>query len=157
MHKHRPILLITQCKTEIPHTAPENRHPIKKEKREKHMKFVWSTLYVKDLEQSLKFYQEIVGLSISRRFPAGPGREIVFLGDGETQIELIQDEKRMMNIQASGDFSWGFLTENLEATYDLCKEKGVPIYTEIVSPQPNVRFFYVLDPNGLKVQFAEQK
>ncbi|MEL7602603.1 MAG: VOC family protein [Bacillota bacterium] len=121
------------------------------------MKFVWSTLYVMDLEQSLKFYEEIVGLSISRRFPAGPGREIVFLGDGETQIELIQDQKRMMNIQASGDFSWGFLTENLEATYDLCKEKGVPIYSEIESPNPHVRFFMALDPNGLKVQFAEQK
>ena len=121
------------------------------------MKFVWSTLYVKDMEQSLKFYEEIVGLSISRRFPAGPGREIVFLGDGETQVELIQDEKRMMNIHATGDFSWGFLCDDLDAVYALCKEKGVPIYTEIVSPEPNMRFFYVLDPNGLKVEFVEEK
>ena len=121
------------------------------------MKFVWSTLYVKDMEQSLKFYEEIVGLAISRRFPAGPGREIIFLGDGETQIELIQDEKRMMNIQATGDFSWGFLCDDLDAVYALCKKKSIPIYSEIESPNPHVRFFMALDPNGLKVQFAEQK
>ncbi len=121
------------------------------------MKFVWSTLYVKDLEQSLKFYQEIVKLPLVRRFQAGPGREIAFLGEGDTQIELIQDEKRMMHIQATGDFSWGFLCDDLDAIYALCKEKGIPIYTEIVSPEPNLRFFYALDPNGLKVEFVEEK
>ncbi len=57
------------------------------------MKFCWSTLKVKNLEESLKFYQEIVGLKINKRFNAGPGREIAFLGDGETKIELICDEE----------------------------------------------------------------
>ncbi len=121
------------------------------------MKFVWSTLYVKDLEQSLKFYQEIVKLPLIRRFQAGPGREIAFLGEGDTQIELIQDEKRMMNIQAGGDFSWGFACDDVDAMYALCKEKGIPVYSEIFSPNPNLRYFMALDPNGLKVQFAEEK
>jgi lactoylglutathione lyase len=36
------------------------------------MKFCWSTLMVKDLEETLKLYQDIVGLNISKRFNAGP-------------------------------------------------------------------------------------
>lgn len=52
------------------------------------MKITWVTLSVKDMEESLRFYQEIVGLNIVNRFPAGPGVEIVFLGDGETKVEL---------------------------------------------------------------------
>ena len=49
------------------------------------MKFCWSTLMVKNLEESLKFYKEIVGLNVSNRFNAGTGVEIAFLGDGETK------------------------------------------------------------------------
>ena len=53
------------------------------------MKFCWTTINVTSMEESLAFYQEIVGLPLMRRFPAGPGMEIAFLGDGETQVELI--------------------------------------------------------------------
>ena len=62
------------------------------------MKFCWSTLYVKNMEESLMFYEEIVGLKVNKRFQAGPAMEIVFLGDGETQIELIcNDNKKEVN------------------------------------------------------------
>ena len=53
------------------------------------MVFCWSTLMVKDLERSLGFYRDLLGLPVTRRFAAGPEREIVFLGDGETKIELV--------------------------------------------------------------------
>ena len=36
------------------------------------MKFCWVTITVKNMEESLRFYQEIVGLTIDRRFQAGP-------------------------------------------------------------------------------------
>ena len=45
------------------------------------------------MEESLKFYQEIVGLPLNRRFAAGPGVEIAFLGDDGTKVELICSEK----------------------------------------------------------------
>ncbi|MEG3070260.1 MAG: VOC family protein [Candidatus Syntrophopropionicum ammoniitolerans] len=44
------------------------------------MKFCWCTISVNNLEQSIRFYQQIVGLSLNRRFVAGPGVEIAFLG-----------------------------------------------------------------------------
>lgn len=54
------------------------------------MKLNYITILVKDLEKSLAFYTELVGLKIIRRFNPGPG-EIVFLAnqEGETMIELI--------------------------------------------------------------------
>ena len=50
------------------------------------MKFCWSTLRVKNMDESLKFYEEVVGLILDKRFNAGPGMEIAFLGDGETKV-----------------------------------------------------------------------
>ena len=53
------------------------------------MHFCWTTLMVKDLDESLKFYQDILGLEVASRFTAMPGLELAFLGTGETQIELV--------------------------------------------------------------------
>ena len=57
------------------------------------MKFLWTTILVNDMDESLKFYEEIAGLKPVDRFQAGPGMEIAFLGEGETKIELICNEK----------------------------------------------------------------
>ena len=44
------------------------------------MNFCWVTLNVTNMENSLKFYHEILGLKISAQFNAGEDREIVMLG-----------------------------------------------------------------------------
>lgn len=118
------------------------------------MKFCWSTLRVNNLEESLKFYQEIVGLTVERRFQAGPGKEIAFLGKGETQIELI-DVHSPEEVKVGEDISWGFEVDSVEEMMAFVKEKNIPIHSGPFQPNPHVKFFYVTDPNGLKIQFVE--
>ena len=118
------------------------------------MKFCWTTIRVNNLEKSLKFYQEIIGLSIDRRFKAGPGAEIAFLGDGETKLELISDNTgKEVNIGL--DISLGFEVESVDKMLAHLKEKGIEIHSGPFQPNPHIKFFYLLDPNGLKVQLAE--
>ena len=120
------------------------------------MKFCWSTLHVRNMEESLKFYKEIVGLEIDSRFAAGPGVEIVFLGDGETKIELISGD--VSGDTAIGkDISWGFKVDSLDEKLDFIKEKGIDIFEGPFQPNPDTKFLYVLDPNGLKIQFVEMR
>ena len=118
------------------------------------MKFCWSTLKVKDLEESLKFYQDIVGLNISKRFKAGPGKEIAFLGAGETKIELICYED-LNEVSYGEHISLGFEVNSVDEMMNFVKEKGIVINSGPFQPNPHTRFFYVLDPNGLKIQFVE--
>jgi len=120
------------------------------------MKFCWSTLMVKNMQDSLKFYEEIVGIPLQRRFPAGPGVEIAFLGDGETKIELICDEK-VKDIQVGEDISWGFEVDSVAEKIRFLEEHGIPVHSGPYAPNPHVEFFYVKDPNGLKIQFVENK
>ena len=118
------------------------------------MKFCWATLTINNLEESLKFYQEIVGLQVNRRFNAGPDLEIVFLGVGETKLELLFDKKsRKVNI--GQDISLGFEVESVDKMLTQLKEKGIKIHSGPFQPNPNIKFFYLLDPNGLKVQMVE--
>ena len=119
------------------------------------MKFCWSTLYVKDLEESIEFYEEIVGLNVVNRFPAGPDTEIAFLGDGETKVELIWN-KNKNEINVGQDISWGFTVESVDEKIEFLKEKGIEVLEGPFQPSPQSKFFFILDPNGLRIQFYEE-
>lgn len=118
------------------------------------MKFCWSTLRVKDMDKSLKFYEEIVGLKVVQRLKAGPEMEIAFLGDGETKIELIYNENNK-DINVGKDISWGFEVKSVDDMIDFIEKKGLTVESGPFQPNPHVKFFYVIDPNGLKIQFVE--
>lgn len=120
------------------------------------MKFAHATINVKSMEESLKFYQEVVRLPVVRRFAVGSDTEIAFLGEGETLVELIFN-KNNEDINIGNDISLGFSVESLEETMAFVKEKGIDIHSGPFQPNPVTKFFYVLDPNGLKIQFIEHK
>lgn len=119
------------------------------------MKFLWTTILVKDMEETLKFYQEVVGLKIDRRFNPAPGMEICFLGEDDTKLEVICNEK-FKNVEAGNAVTLGFRVDSLDEMVKFVAEKGIEIKTGPVQPNPHIKYFIVQDPNGIKVQFAEQ-
>jgi lactoylglutathione lyase len=108
---------------------------------------------VRDIEASLKFYEEIIGLKVARRF-FEPGAELAFLGEGETKLELIQGKGAP---HTGGGVSIGFSVDSLEEKMAFVQEKGIAVHSGPFAPSPRTRFFFVADPDGVLVQFVEQK
>ena len=119
------------------------------------MKFLWTTILVNNMDESLKFYEEILGLKLADRFQAGPGMEISFLGEGETKIELICNEN-LKKLDAGNRVTLGFNVESLDEMVQFVKDKGINIITGPIQPNPRIKYFIIQDPNGVKIQFAEQ-
>lgn len=108
------------------------------------------TLMVKNMEESIEFYETVTELTISRRLKAGPG-EIAFLtnGSGETEIELVcmpQGQK----FEGKGMFIC-FKTDKLDEMHKFVKDRGLNP-SEIQNPGDQTRYFYIYDPNGVSVQ-----
>ena len=119
------------------------------------MKFCWITISVKDFEKSLEFYTKVVGLSVDRMMNPSPKMKIAFLGSGETKVELIYDDGGNVSRSYGQDVSIGFEVDSIEAFMEVLKEKGTALESGPHQPNPMIKFIYVLDPNGLKVQFVE--
>lgn len=117
------------------------------------MQYCWTTIMVTDLKKSIAFYRDIVGLPVNRQFSAGPGGEIAFLGDGETQVELIE---RMGPASTIGNaISLGFAVESLDQMLTFIANHDIEVESGPFQPNDHIKFFYVLDPDGVRIQFSE--
>lgn len=119
------------------------------------MGFLWTTIHVSDMESSLAFYRDIVGLSMNRRMKAESGVELAFLGDDETKVELLCAPGQGGECFGKG-ISLGFEVESVDGKLAFLREKGVSVHRAPVMPNPHIRFFYILDPDGLEIQFVER-
>ncbi len=120
------------------------------------MNFCWVTINVQDIEKSTAFYNEIVGLTVKRKMNPMPGVEIAFLASEEdkTEIELIMNKK-----QGSTSFaglSFGFYVKSLDETIKRLNMKGVTEIERPFQPIPAMKFIFIKDPDGAKVQFIEK-
>ena len=117
------------------------------------MKFCWSTLMVKNMEESLRFYTDVLGLEIASRFNAMPGLELAFLDAGDVQIELVCNADSQ-NTVVGDAISLGFEVPSLDEALKLVNDKDIPLHSGPFV-HPTVKFFFIQDPNGLKIQLKE--
>ncbi|MBR2576603.1 MAG: VOC family protein [Firmicutes bacterium] len=115
------------------------------------MKMLHVTIQTNRFEEEMKFYQEVVGLKLSGDMRPR-GKNLVFLSDeeGATAIEIIENP----GAENSGNenLSVGFKTDDVEAKREELLAAGFDV-TPMISPMPQVKFFFVKDPAGMRVQF----
>jgi lactoylglutathione lyase len=122
------------------------------------MKFLWTTIYVQNLDESIAFYTKLVGLRVMNRFPAGPGMEIAFMGNGitnETLVELLADSNKSA-VNYNEFISLGFAVDSVDAMLETVKSHNIPVHAGPFETPGGERFFFIKDPNGLNVQFFQQ-
>lgn len=118
------------------------------------MKMQHVTIMTRCLEDSVKFYQEQVGLTIVRDMRDNPAHQIVFLANaaGEPCVELIANPEA---VNSSEGISMGFAVDDVEAERQKKEAAGLQP-GPMVSPNPKTKFFFVKDPNGVSIQFIQE-
>jgi lactoylglutathione lyase len=112
-------------------------------------------IMVKNMDESIWFYHEILGLPVNKRFGGINRPEIAFLGEGETQIELVCHNEEQNSVIES-NLSIGFEVDSVDDLIADLQKKAIPIHDGPYQPSSNLKFFYILDPEGVSVQLVER-
>lgn len=106
---------------------------------------------VLDLERSLKFYQEALGLHVVRERTAEDGSfRIVFLGDDVTgfRLELTWMTERTEPYDlGEQEYHLAFKTEDMQAAHRLHEQMGC-----ICFENPKMGIYFIEDPDGYWIE-----
>ena len=110
-------------------------------------KMVHENYNVADLEKSLAFYEEALGLKEKRRNTAADGSFIiVFLGNEDNTFELeltwLKDHPQKYDI-GEEEFHLAFKTDDFEAAHALHEEMGC-----ICFENHSMGIYFIQDPDG---------
>ena len=117
------------------------------------MKILHVTIYASDIDASIDFYQKVAGLSVIREKTAGENR-VVFLSNGTQEFCLELAKGNAEKHFAGENISIGFGCEDLDEQRERLASLGITA-GPLISPRPDVRFFFISDPDGLQIQFME--
>ena len=106
---------------------------------------------VTDLERSLKFYKEALGLSPVRRKEAEDGSFVlVFLGDRKTTFRLeltwLRDHPQKYDL-GECEFHLALKADDYEAAYAKHKEMGCVCFEN-----PAMGIYFISDPDGYWIE-----
>ncbi|QIB69602.1 VOC family protein [Aminipila butyrica] len=119
------------------------------------MKWNWVTFQVNNLERSIQFYTEALKFEVASRF-GSDDHQIVMLGKAdEPKLELIWEKEKQLQGLGRG-VSIGFEMDELDQLVQSLKGQGHSVEGPI-APNPHIRFFFVEDPDGYRIQLVEQK
>ncbi|NLG02309.1 MAG: VOC family protein [Clostridia bacterium] len=113
------------------------------------VKVQYTTIIVKNLDESVKFYREVLGFTEGYHVDLPDGQITIMNSDGGASIELI--ENKSFNI---GMYSVGTDVDNLDEVVGHLKEKGYQT-TGPVIPTSVGKMTFVEDPSGNRICLIE--
>ncbi|MED2942152.1 VOC family protein [Bacillus swezeyi] len=117
-------------------------------------------LMVKDIEASITFYQDIVGMTLKDKMTHTNGiMKLAFLGfenSEETELELIQGYND--NLPAEGKVHhFAISTDDIDAELTRMKENEVKLMEDGITTLPNgYRYFFIFGPEGEAIEFFQR-
>ncbi|MGA7792707.1 MAG: VOC family protein [Candidatus Acidiferrales bacterium] len=105
-------------------------------------------LYVKDIDESTRFYTEDMGFRKAFSFTDGAGHPVVYLQmDRNTFLEMTPADKD----HPAGFSHAGILSEDVKSTVAALKEKGVKV-EDVHLGGTKALIANTLDPNGVRLE-----
>jgi len=118
-------------------------------------------IQTRDLDKSLLFYQDLLGMPVLKREISPKGRVIVWLKAGEGRLELYggkpgQQLSPKWNQDAIGPLSLGFIVPDLDRAVQYLKALDVSIVKVPYEPVPGERAAMISGPDGEEIVLLEK-
>ncbi|MBC8246182.1 MAG: VOC family protein [Deltaproteobacteria bacterium] len=119
-------------------------------------KFYHNNYNVFDLEKSLNFYKEALGLvEVRRRVADDDSFIIVFLGDETTEFTLeltwLRDRDKPYDL-GEGEYHLAFIADDFDAAHELHKQMGCICYEN-----EKMGIYFIEDPDGYWLEIVPDR
>ena len=126
------------------------------------MRILHSMIRVNDLEESIKFYTEVLGMKLLREKEYPEGKfSLAFLGYGnETKNTVIELTYNWDTNDYEHGNAFGHIAIEVDDIYKVCREiknKGIKVIRD-PGPMMGSRLLlaFIEDPNGYKIELIEK-
>ena len=125
------------------------------------MQYVHPCYRVLDLDKSVEFYRDKLGLELVRKTPVGNDATNAFFGvpgDSEPRLELtLNHDQEEPYYLGTGYSHVAFAVEDLNALAEKLEEAGgVDFESKPHAMSSGTRLFFVKDPDGYRIEFIER-
>jgi len=114
-------------------------------------------LTVKDLNRSINFYRDLLGLKIRWQGKTADGKLAVHIGDEKCYLALFQapnaSQMGERNYDEVGFNHFGFVVDDLNALRQKLIDQGITPHLE-ADYEPGKRLYFI-DPDGFEVELVE--
>lgn len=118
------------------------------------LRFAHFNFNVLDLERSLRFYREALGLSVVHTVE-GDGFRLCYLGDGETgftlELTYLFGRTEPYNL-GECEFHLAFETDDFEALHEKHREMGAVCFEN-----PQMGIYFISDPDGYWIEVIPER
>lgn len=126
------------------------------------MRYLHTCYRVLDLDRSIDFYTNKLGLELVRKVPIGDEATNAFIGvpgDPEPRLELTLNHDRETPYELGEGYSHvAFAVEDLDALAErLERAGGVEFESKPHAISTGTRLFFVRDPDGYRIEFVERR
>ena len=123
-------------------------------------------IVVSDLDRSLTWYRDHLGFELRARTSVPDiGLEFAYITRGDFELELFMqrgshpapDQDVFQAFHQQGIPHLAFGTEDLDATYQWAGTSGLKVLLELqINEAMGVRYFFIVDPDGIQIEFVER-
>ena len=122
------------------------------------MRFAHTMIRVKDMDTSIAFYRDTLGLDLIEHFELpGADATLAFLKDPKSgmEIELTFNHDGRDYVLGDAFGHLAFFVESVDATHDDLAAKGVHFSLKPKTMKNGTRIAFADDPTGYKIEFIE--
>lgn len=122
-------------------------------------KLLHTRMRVNDIERTVKFYQDVLGLSVTRRFTSPRGAQLVFITtpNSEEEIEICQMPPGAPSVQVQPDLMHlAFEVDDLAAFEAEIKAKGYALSDGPTQTSSGSVIAFVDAPEGYEVELIQR-
>lgn len=117
------------------------------------MKVKYATIAVSDMEESVKFYTEVMGFNVDHTLNPYPDVNLTFLAnEGDAMVELVENKKEP---QEPGLLLIGMEVDDMDKTAAELIDKGVEFTRGPLEVGDDTKLAFLKDPNGVEIELIQ--